>query len=156
MADCAVELPNFRVDLERARRALGDDQTMAALAPSDRSFLRGAFDDLLAALEKYPLSEQPLHGEPHEGNRLLTPSGLRWIDFENACWGPLEWDLAYLSEDTVETFAGVDPDLLALLGNLVSARVATWCWVQAGFPEMRRHGAHHLALLRDRWSAGAG
>jgi hypothetical protein len=156
MADCGIELHNFRLDLERAQRALGDDRTMAALAPPDRSFLRAAFGDLLAALEEHTLSERPLHGEPHEGNRLLTPSGLRWIDFENACCGPVEWDLAFLSEDAVETFAGVDADLLALLRNLVSARVATWCWVQARFPEMRRHGAHHLTLLRDRWSSGSG
>jgi hypothetical protein len=34
---------------------------------------------------------------------------------------------------------------------LNSARVATWCAVQARFPEMRRHGAHHLNIVRSRW-----
>ncbi len=131
---CGVELPSFRLDLERARRALSDDLRVAALAPTDRAFLRSAFDDLLVTLDDWALRSHALHGEPHDGNLLVTPSGLRWIDFESACQGPLEWDLAFLSEDARSVFTGVNDDLLQLLEILVSARVATWCWVQARFP----------------------
>ncbi len=148
---CGVGLPSFRLDLERARRALSDDVRLAALAPADRAFLRGAFDDLLDALDDRPLTERALHGEPHEGNLLITPAGLRWIDFESACRGPLEWDLAFLSEGARSAFEDVDDDLLQLLKTLNSARVATWCWVQARFPEMRWHGEHHLERVRRRW-----
>ena len=148
---CSVELPSFRVDLERARCALSDERRIAALDPADRAFLRSAFDDLLPTLDDRALTKRALHGEPHDGNLLITPSGLRWIDFESVCQGPLEWDLAFLSEDARSAFAGVDNDLLELLETLNSARVATWCWVQAHFPDMRWHAEHHLERVRGRW-----
>lgn len=141
-------LPSFRVGLERARHALSDDLQVQALVHADRTFLRAAFDDLLAELDDRALEERPLHGEPHDGNYLVTPVGLRWIDFESACRGPLEWDLAFLPEDARAVFGAVDRDLSELLEALNSARVATWCWVQARFPEMRRHGEHHLEVVR--------
>jgi Ser/Thr protein kinase RdoA (MazF antagonist) len=148
---CDVALPSFRDGLERTRIALFDDLRITALSPVDRAFLRAAFTDLMSRLDERTFPEQPLHGEPHVGNYLLTPTWLRWIDFEDACRGPVEWDLAFLPADGVATFKDVDVDLLALLQTLNSARVATWCWVQARFPEMRRHGEHHLALVRDSW-----
>jgi thiamine kinase-like enzyme len=38
--------------------------------------------------------EAVLHGDAHPGNLLPTAQGLLWIDFEDACRGPLEWDYA--------------------------------------------------------------
>ncbi len=151
LSACSVELPNFQVDLERARRALSDMGRVAALDPAARAFLRSAFDDLLLTLDDWTLTKCPLHGEPHDGNLLITPSGVRWIDFESVCRGPLEWDLAFLSEDARSAFATVDNDLLQLLETLNSARVATWCWAQAHFPDMRWHAEHHLERVRRRW-----
>jgi hypothetical protein len=151
LEDCDVELPSFRSGLERARRALFDDQSVASADPDDREFLRGAFTDLLSKVDNRTFAVQTLHGEPHSGNYLVTPMGVRWIDFEGACRGPLEWDLAFLPSDGVAVFEEVDPDLLVLLQTLNSARVATWCWVQARFPEMRSFGKHHLAVVRRRW-----
>ena len=151
LEECDVALPSFRDGLERTRIALLDDLRIAALAPVDRAFLRAAFTDLVSRLDERTFPEQRLHGEPHKGNYLLTPTGLRWIDFEDTCRGPLEWDLAFLPADGLATFEDVDVDLLALLQTLNNARVATWCWVQARFPEMRKHGEHHLALVRVGW-----
>ena len=38
---------------------------------------------------------QPLHGDAHPGNLIATRGGdLVWIDFEDVCLGPVEWDLA--------------------------------------------------------------
>ena len=146
-----VGIPSFRDGLQRAESALADDGLTAHLAVPDRDLLRTVFIDLLAELEEFSFVEQGLHGEPHIGNYLVTPSGLRWIDFEDACRGPLEWDLAFLPTDSVATFENVDSALLELLTTLNSARVATWCWIQARFPEMRAHGEHHLELVRERW-----
>lgn len=148
--DCDIAIPDFRVGLDFARTALFDDVRVAALAPVDRAFLRTAFDDLIADLEQRVFPDRPLHGEPHAGNVLNTPLGLRWIDFEGICRGPLEWDLAFLPEEGVQTFAEVDRSLLSLLQLINSARVATWCAVQARFPEMRTYGEHHLNILRER------
>ena len=40
---------------------------------------------------------QALHGDAHAGNMLVTPNGVVWVDFEETCIGPVEWDLACLS-----------------------------------------------------------
>jgi thiamine kinase-like enzyme len=127
---------------------------MAALSDKDRSLLRRAFDRLSAELDTRRFCERPLHGEPHDGNLLVTKDGLRWIDLEAACVGPLEWDLAFLPEEAVEVFRDVDRELLRLLRALNSARVATWCWARADFEEMRRHGEFHLEQVR-RATAGS-
>lgn len=149
LAATAHELPPFVRGVERARTALDDDVLMAAMSADDRAFLREAFDDSLAALEERDLDHRRLHGEPHDGNRILTADGLRWIDFESCCTGPLEWDLAFQPPGVAERFTGVDDELLLLLRRLNSARVATWCWAQARFPDMREHGEIHLSILRS-------
>jgi hypothetical protein len=144
------DLPSFQqVSLDRARAALGVDELMAALPTDDRSMLRFAFDRLRAEVKAHGYVEQPLHGEPHRGNLLVTPTGLRWIDLEDVSVGPLEWDLAFLPEEAVSQFPMVDPELLGLLRTLKSACVATWCWLLADeFDEMRRHGEYHLEQVR--------
>lgn len=140
LAATRTRLPSFRADLSRARHALDDDDFMAALAPHDRAFLVSAYDAGLADIDGLCLDRQRLHGEPHDGNRILTAHGLRWIDFESCCLGPLEWDLAYQPDEVVSAFPEVDHDLLRRLRRLNAARIATWCWGNAHFPEMRWHG----------------
>jgi Ser/Thr protein kinase RdoA (MazF antagonist) len=148
LTETRQELPSFRTGLARARTALDNDTFMASLTPADRNLLRGVYDDGLIMLDEVAIEERRLHGEPHEYNRLVTADGLRWIDFESCCVGPLEWDLAFQPEDLDENFPEADTKLLTLLRRLNSARVATWCLGQTRFPEMRRHGEVHLARLR--------
>ena len=148
LARTRTKLPSFREELMRARVVLDDDTFMAALAPADRTFLRAVYDAGLAELDGVDLDRQRLHGEAHDGNRILTAQGVRWIDLESCCVGPLEWDLAFQSAEVTAMFSDVDGDLLRRLRRLNSARVATWCWGTARFPEMRRHGEFHLHALR--------
>ena len=122
---------------------------MAAMLPADRAFLREVSDEGLSVVAGADTPEHRLHGEPHDGNRLVTPAGLRWIDFESCCVGPLEWDLAFQPREVDADLIDIDHGLLALLRRLNSARVATWCLAQSRFPGMRRHGEIHLASLRD-------
>ena len=142
------ELPSFRDGVRRARATLDDDRTMVALAWDDRSTLRRAYDRVSAELDTRQVFERALHGEPHMDNVLVTTSGVRWIDLEAVCVGPLEWDVAFLSEDVVRLFPEVDADLLGLLRTLNSARVATWCWARADVGDMRKHGEYHLGQVR--------
>lgn len=142
------DLPSFEVGLTLARAALAEDRRMAALPREDRSMLRGAFDRLRADVSAHGFIEQPLHGEPHSGNLLATSEGLRWIDLEGVCVGPLEWDLAFLPDEAAGLFPVVDSELLGLLRTLNSARVATWCWLRSEFEGMRRHGEYHLEQVR--------
>jgi hypothetical protein len=142
------ELPSFQVGLSRARAVLADDGLMAVLTNEDLSMLRATFDSFRAEVQARSFDQQVLHGEPHDGNFLATPAGVRWIDLEAVCVGPLEWDLAFLPEEEVATFPAFDSELLGLLRTLNSARVATWCWSRADFEEMRRHGEYHLEQVR--------
>lgn len=64
----------------------------AALRAVDHPLLHRAARQLLPRIAQWPV--QALHGDAHTGNLLPTPEGLRWIDFEDACAGPVEWDLA--------------------------------------------------------------
>ncbi len=153
LAMCSVELPDFRKDVRRARGALDDESVLVPLASADRDFLRQVFDVLLPDLDGRQFRSRPLHGEPHDGNLLLTADGIRWIDFESACQGPVEWDLAFLPDEAREGFGDIDEALLDLLSLLNSARVATWCWIQARLPEMRWHGEHHLGIVRESWTS---
>ncbi|HEV2758935.1 MAG TPA: phosphotransferase [Acidimicrobiales bacterium] len=148
LANTHTKLPSFRAELMRARVTLDDDTAMAAVPPRDRTFIRSVYDAGLAELEGPDLDRQRLHGEPHEGNRVLTAQGVRWIDFESCCVGPLEWDLAFHSAEVSATFSEVDGGLLRRLIRLNRARVATWCWATARIPEMRRQGELHVQALR--------
>jgi Ser/Thr protein kinase RdoA (MazF antagonist) len=149
----AVPLPDFRIGLRRARQALSDETATSALAHRDVILLREVFDGVLPQLGSPAHLAHSIHGEPHEGNRLLTAAGIRWIDFEDACRGPLEWDLCFFPEAVRAVYPDHDPDLLNRLAVLNSARVATWCSGRHAvqFAEMRRHGQHHLGLVRDLW-----
>lgn len=40
---------------------------------------------------------QPLHGDSHYGNLLMTTAGPVWNDFEDTWRGPVAWDLACLA-----------------------------------------------------------
>ena len=92
---------------------------------------------------------RPIHGSPHAGNWLQTTEGLLLLDFETACRGPLEWDLAALDDAAVRLFADVDLELVALLRRMRSACVAAKCWVEPDrAPEVREAARIHLKLLR--------
>jgi hypothetical protein len=142
------ELPGFQLGLDLARATLADDSLMGALPEGDRSFLRDTFDELREEVTTRGHAVQPLHGEPHDGNLLATRAGPRWIDLEGVCVGPLEWDLAFLSDKAAHVFPDVDRELLKLLRTLNSARVATWCWARSWFPQLRWHAEHHLEQVR--------
>jgi thiamine kinase-like enzyme len=56
---------------------------------------------------------QPLHGDAHPGNLIATHDGLMWIDFEDVCRGPLEWDLASMMDPAAALLHHrPDPELL--------------------------------------------
>jgi hypothetical protein len=149
LAGYPSSLPSFREALVAASEVLNDEQRLHALSDADRSMLRAGFDALLNQLDGARLVDRPIHGEPHLGNVISTPQGPRWIDFEAVATGPLEWDLAFMHDDAVALFDGVDSDLLETLRPLNSARVAIWCWARAELPGMRSHAEHHLEVVRN-------
>ena len=90
-----------------------------------------------------------LHGEPHPGNLLSTKDGLRFIDFETCCRGPIEFDVAHVPDDVAAFYPDVDRDLFADCRRLVLAMVAAWRWdVHDALPDGHRHGRTILTVLR--------
>jgi hypothetical protein len=70
--------------------------------------------ELLLEWDAHYNDVQPLHGDSHYGNLLMTPTGPVWNDFEDTWRGPVAWDLACLAgakgkeaaQRAVETYGG--------------------------------------------------
>lgn len=140
-------LPDVRSHVQLARRALDDGRAMAALPTPDRDTLRNAIDILTERLGAFDFGGRVLHGEPHLGNLLASRDGPKWIDLEDVCMGPLEWDVAFLPERVHRMFE-IDPALMGIVRTLNSACVGTWCWVRADLPGMLPHARHHLERVK--------
>ena len=111
-ADCAAMLP----ELHAALRDFPGELPLLGPAAHDIPFGLAALerhpdalspaqrDRLLAAHERLaPFLAAPSQMRPRcctatciPGNLLATGGGLRWIDFEDVCRGPVGWDLALL------------------------------------------------------------
>ena len=73
------------------------------------------------------------------------------LDFETACRGPVEWDLAALGDDALALFPDADHDLISTLGRMRNVCVAAKCWVAPERdPELREAADVHLKLLRGQ------
>lgn len=149
LAAIQLPLPSIRKNLERAASLLPHDHFLQALTPDDRTFLRRTWAALSQKYDEASPREVPIHGEPHEGNRILTADGLCWIDFEDACLGPVEWDVSFLPEAAHAAFPDLDPGLLHLVTLVDAARRAIFASVQARFPDMHAFALDRLAFLRS-------
>jgi hypothetical protein len=134
--------------LADAERLLRPERS-PTLADSDRQFLSSVIGEVREALAGVVTKRRALHGSPHAGNWLRTRRGPLLLDFETACSGPLEWDLAALDDAAVDPFADVDIELVRLLRRMRSVCVAAKCWVAPNrAPEVREAAQVHLKLLR--------
>ena len=86
-----------------------------------------------------PLPEgRPLHGDAHLRNVLWTPEGPLWSDLENACSGPVEFDLAALvwrdipgSDEALAAYGEHDPALVEAVQPALAILLAAWTLVIA-------------------------
>jgi hypothetical protein len=111
-------------DIPRGLEAL--DRADDILSEADVGLLRASAERLRPFLEAPGGDVQPLHGDAHPGNLLATrEGGLVWIDFEDACLGPVEWDLATMMDpDAVAAHHRPDPGVLARCTELRALQVA--------------------------------
>lgn len=102
LADLHDALATYGADLPVLVGPLTDIST--ALGLSDDPLLHEAAARLMPLALTWP--RRPLHGDAHLGNLLGTVNGPLWIDLEDVCCGPLEWDLASqsLSEAHVDAY----------------------------------------------------
>jgi hypothetical protein len=141
-------LPSHRDELLTVAGVLGDPARLPALPAGDRALLVAALARFGQDLARYAAAGRPLHGSPHSSNTIAARGGVRFIDLETACTGPLEWDLAHVGGRAAHAYpGGFDPAVLGVCRALVSVKTAAWCWARFGHPGLQWHARHHLAVV---------
>jgi Ser/Thr protein kinase RdoA (MazF antagonist) len=149
-----------RADLGRMLDAVEAD---GLLAGEDVAVLRGEharLAPLLAATTEHP-EAQALHGDPHLGNLLRTAGGgLIWNDLEDACRGPVAWDVAVLAGSAGAFGApaalaayGPHPSEAALEPFFEARRLQAAGWLailSRREPELRQRAQAVVTEIRDR------
>jgi hypothetical protein len=149
MAQLDVGAPHFSDRVSEAQRLLRSHDRTPRLEDTDRELLLETLRSCDRAIKERALAEQLLHGEPHAGNVLSAPEGLVFIDFETCCRGPVEFDLAHVSEAVCDAYPGADPGPIQECRGLVLAMVAAWRWDTSDqFPNGARAGRALLTALR--------
>jgi hypothetical protein len=152
LADLAADLPLFTTKIESCETLLADPAEAPKLAPSDRAFLERTYATLRHEVNSVPGAWQPLHGDTHIGNVLITDSGAVWMDLEAACVGPVEWDVVNLPIATWSEFPAIDADFMRLFVEVRSLCVAVWCWAEFDRSAATAEAAvHHLERLKTRF-----
>jgi aminoglycoside phosphotransferase (APT) family kinase protein len=150
MRTLAVSTPHFTDRVAEAQQLVASRDHTPALADGDRELLGNTLRRLNRAICDRGGAEQILHGEPHSGNLLTTKSGLRFIDLETCCRGPVEFDLAHAPEEVSQPYPGVNHDFLRECRLLVLAMVTTWRWDRDDqLPNGRQLAIEWLSRLRS-------
>jgi len=128
--------------------------------PADLDMLHRGFSLISADIAALHLPEQPLHGDAHKKNVLKTTNGLLWTDFEDACYGPIEWDLACFVRTSLESRdtalnsygAGLDLDRLIPFFAARDLQGAAWGAILATrFPDRKDRAAEWMQVVRSRY-----
>jgi len=144
-----VTAPHFTDRVAEAQRLVATRDRTPALTDADRALLGTTLRSLRRAIGDRGAPEQLLHGEPHPGNVLSTTTGVRFIDLETACWGPIEFDLAHVPEEVSQCHRHADQELLGECRQLVLAMVAAWRGdLGDQLPDGHRAGQLLLGALR--------
>jgi Ser/Thr protein kinase RdoA (MazF antagonist) len=154
--DMRIPLPPFTVAFESCERILDAEAEAPMLGASDRLFLQELYRELRQDLDGRELRCRPLHGDAHLGNVLVTTAGAIWLDLDDVCMGPIEWDVACLPRDAWSQFDRIDRNLTQLLADLRSLCVSLWCW--ADFErnaDTRQAAVNHLNALKARFGDSA-
>jgi hypothetical protein len=145
-----VPSPRFTHRIAEAEEVIANPDHSPELADADRVFLSTRLGSLRRAIDAHGAVEQLLHGEPHQGNVLSTKDGPLFIDLETSCRGPVEFDLAHVSEAVCEQYPNVNQGLLDECRQLVLAMVAAWRWdLGDQFPNGRRFAEEFVRSLRE-------
>lgn len=149
LRDYPGELPPYTESLDRCWAVLDVPSDSPALLDDDRRFLQQRYRSLREPLQAALSAEVPLHGDIHIGNVMVTAKGPIWADFEAACRGPIERDVAGLPPAARALFPQADPQLTAICAELRSVCVAAWCWADVFWSdEVREAAEYHLRRFR--------
>jgi len=95
-AGCLAELGDLTPGREQISEGLDALERDAVLGPEVIAALRAGHSRLLDRLPDRPALV--LHGDAHAGNLMAAGSGWQWIDLEETCRGPAEWDLVCMAD----------------------------------------------------------
>lgn len=153
LADVDADLPSFITKVESCETILAEPMQAPKLAGSDRLFLEKLYAMLRKDLSGIGGAWQPLHGDTHLGNVIITGAEAVWMDLEAACLGPLEWDIVNLPAATWSRFSAVDPGLMRLFADVRSLCLTVWCWAEFDRSAATAEAAiYHLGELKGRFS----
>jgi hypothetical protein len=139
LAQLEVRAPHFTAQVTEAQRLIADREQTPELLDPDRELLADTLRRLGIGISGLGADEQVLHGEPHIGNLLRTREGLLFVDFEDCCRGPVEFDIAHglvpnehghtlPSAEVCEHYPGANQDLIDQCRLLIWAMITTWRW----------------------------
>jgi hypothetical protein len=77
-------------------RLVAELRPSATLSAQDRDRLPSRLNDLTPTVFESTLPRQAIHGDASMSNLLRTDARLLWNDLEDACVGPVHWDVAGL------------------------------------------------------------
>ncbi|GAA1161659.1 phosphotransferase [Ornithinicoccus hortensis] len=119
--------------------------------------LRPVLSGVRAFQDRFPEADvQPIQGDAPSHNVIRTTSGLKFSDFEDACLGPIEWDLAGHGPEAVAAYdaaAGplglrtVDPDLQRIMDGARSLQMVGALSLVPQLPML----AEGLAPMLEEW-----
>ena len=154
LADFRTDLPSFMAKVESCEAILADPNQASKLAAGDRLFLQMVYERLRRDLRTVGGTWQPLHGDAHVANAIITNSGAIWMDLEFVCVGPIEWDIGFLPAATWSEFGEIDTARIQLFADVRALCVATWCWAEFDRSVATKEAAtHHLGKLKARFSS---
>jgi hypothetical protein len=96
LADFPGDLAPLSETRDWLERLLARLRPSPSLTRQDIDRLRRELTALTPAVFESSLPAQALHGDASMSNLLRTESGPVWIDLEDACAGPVAWDIAGL------------------------------------------------------------
>lgn len=144
------ELPLLAPPLNDIPRGLARLERMPqVVSKSDVSMLRRVADRLLPVVEESTSPMQPLHGDAHVYNLLCSARGLLWNDFEDACRGPVAWDLTTLSDPENKMLAAYPaaPSAATVEAYRRVRLLHATVWVLALLPEVDEWAVHARSML---------
>jgi len=145
-----AEIPEWLDEIER----------WGTVDAGDVAMLRRGYEQVSRRMQHLKLSEQPLHGDAHRKNVLMTSRGPLWTDFEDACRGPLAWDLACFVQTSGEarrtalaSYGGeIEMEQLIPFFEARDLQGGVWCAVLSSrFADRRERAEEWMTVCRARY-----
>lgn len=150
-------LARYDGELPRFERLDEIERVVSTLSDPDAAVLREALTRLRTEATG---DTRPTHGDAHLRNILWAGDGPRWTDIENACVGPVEYDLAAIAwratdgtEEALAAYGPYDREELQRVTPFLVVFLAAWTLDLAErHPSARPAAEERLEWVRE-WLA---